>query len=193
MGIRINIDPKKSHIDTLIKELAHIKHGAPKAMSMALNATAAGIRKDITEAVTKVYFVTPGAVGKTMKTRRANPARLTAAVISTGSVIPLYKYNVKVSGRTVHVQVRRDSAGGDLKGAFIAKMKSKHIGIFGRAKGAYRKTRNSNMLPIHEFFGPAITSLLDDPAVEKVFQNKAVERLDVEVAKAMDKVLNGKK
>ncbi len=157
-------------------ELAHIKNGAPRAVSAALNKTATGAKTDIARVVAKKYFATQAAVKATMRTKPASPGRLYASILSTSYVIPLFGYRVSPkkapSGkRRIKVKVLRGGAGSVLDAVtFVAQMPEGHIGVFERqpvGARAYRirsTTRNQKTKHgalIRELYGPAISSMID--------------------------------
>ena len=83
----------------------------------------------------------------------------------------------------VKAQVKK-SGGAELKMAFVAKMKTGHIGVFER-KGEKR-------LPIKELFGPSTTSMFKaNEKVHTAVQEKIKETLDKRIEHEFGRILNG--
>lgn len=77
--------------------------------------------------------------------------KFTAQVIGSGARIPLYRFRARQT--RAGVTARLPTGAGTYPGAFIATMKSGHVGVFKR-KGATR-------LPIQELFGPSVTRVFE--------------------------------
>lgn len=186
MDLRLSF--KAGDIAKVEREFRYIKGGAEKAMVSTINRVLPGMRKDAVEEVTGVYTAKATAVRNTMRIDKARPGRIEGKIVSTGGAIRDYQFKVtprKVTKKRpkggVKVQVRKDK-GGVVKGSFIAKMRSGHVGVFKRI-GSTRK--------INELFGPAVPSMLKDEGAYTRVQQRADARLSKELDAQIDRILRG--
>lgn len=165
-------------------------HGV--GMARALNrlrdqAQVAGLRK-----VSEVYGIGPRTTEKYVSIDLASPDTLEASINAKGAGFPLYALQPRQTraGVSVRIKGRRVT----VPHAFIATMKSGHIGVF--ARGAYggrgrdirasgtfgRFTFGKRRLPINELysFGPA--EAMSNPDVVAAME----DRVDEQAAKVIE-------
>ena len=89
-------------------------------------------------------------------------------------------------GKYLYSQVVKGE-GGTIAHAFLAKMKSGHVGVFQReGHGA-----NSASLPIEKLSGPSVPQMLGSPTVSEFIQKRMEERLAVNVEHEVNAFLMG--
>lgn len=130
----MQVSVNKADLAAVQAMLVGVKDGYPRVMRNALNRTVTTtivnasqkIREDlnITDANVKVDFA--------KKTLKATLANLKAQVVASGKPVPLIKFigTSLLQNNYVSVRVKKDRY--KLRHAFMAKMKSGHVGVFGR-------------------------------------------------------------
>jgi hypothetical protein len=86
-------------------------------------------------------------------------------------------------GKYLYSQVVKGQ-GGTIAHAFLAKMKSGHIGVM-------RRTAGNSSLPIEKLSGPSTPQMLESPSVRKFVEAKAQERLSKELDREVNAFLMG--
>lgn len=184
MSVNIDIKGLKNglaKIDALVV-------GTPKTTAKAINKALPKIKKAIVDRVNEDYLITKANINKTIKVDKAGMT-LSAFIRSKGGPIALTKFRVtpkrppKRKGRTVIAQVMRNGGGGTIPNAFIARMRSGHIGAMYR-KGADR-------YPIGQFHGPAVPSMLGSAKISAFVGNKAEQELQKQMELALDALIGG--
>ena len=175
-------------ISRLQREVGRVPQGLRRALSMALNRTITGSRTDATRIITGDMFVRARDVRQTMRVGKASRARLSAYLRLRGKgSLPLIDFNVRPRAPGVRrpkvgvaARVLRTSQAARIPGAFIARMRSGHVGVFERT--------TDSRLPIRELFGPSFIRHLgkDDKAAE--LQRRADVRLSKEIHGAVRKL-----
>lgn len=169
------IEVTADHIERAEQLLKHIPNAAPKALSRAINRAAESARTEAARKVRETYFIPHNAVLSTIKIDKASEGRLMAKVTSRGHATPLINFRVTPKQpqprRKSPIIVRvKQGQGGSVKRAFVARMKSGHVGVFERA--------GKKRTPIRQLFGPPIPEMLGNPTVTDWVEQKAAERLD---------------
>ncbi|MED4572842.1 phage tail protein [Brevibacillus agri] len=176
--------------------LRHIPDAAPTALARAINRAAESARTAAARKVRETYFIRHKDVTDTIKIRGASPTKLSASVVSSGSVFPLTAFRVSPKrpqpqkaanvrwqkGKAFKVVARvKRGEGGPIKSAFVAQMRSGHVGVFKRA-GKERK-------PIDQFYGPSVPQMLGNPSVTDWVNEKAKETLDQRLDHEINRLL----
>lgn len=148
------------------------------AIARALNKAIGKARSSTIKAIGKIYKAQANAVGdasplsnksisKTLRAKRAKVGQLEATLTSTGGQLQAYGFLSKVNtplspGASVEIK------DGDkvIKGAFVAKMKSGHMGIFTRY-GVFGRGGNSKQERIRETHTLAIPQAMRNQLVEE--------------------------
>lgn len=137
---RTNVDDVLDKLDAWTADVFNI--AAPRALNkLADQAQTAGLRK-----INELYRIGPRTMDRYVTTKLASVRDLEATITAKGSGFPLYLFQPRqIGGRGGGVGKGHAKGGGVsilLKGrrvliphAFIAKMKSGHVGVF--ARGAY--------------------------------------------------------
>lgn len=183
----VTIDAQQFERAALV--LQDIPRGVEKAASRAINRALAATRTQAIRSIRENYSIKAGAVRQTMKIEKATPSKPAGTVTSTGSNIPLIKFQPRPStpgtggpGKpALKVAVKK----GQVKtsaGAFVARMKSGATGVYQR-KGIERQ-------PIEQLYGPAIPVMLGvvdvTQAIEERAQAVVGERFEHEVTRILE-------
>jgi hypothetical protein len=170
--------------------LSGIPNGAKKVFYNAINRGLQTVRTQSGKSVTKTYRI----LQKDFKSetsiteKKASQSNLIGEIAFAGTSIPLIKFQVspkEPQRQTVSVAVLRAAGGERLKHAFIAKMKSGHIGVFERATPDVRR------LPIKELYGPSPAGMLNNYEVQAEIEKTAQETIDKRVEHEITRILNG--
>lgn len=143
-----------------------VNQSARQVRTMASRKVAAGMgarRKDVDRAVT----IRP----------MSTPATLEAIVRGRGVPLPLILFGARQTKAGVSAK-----AWGETKiypGSFMATMKSGHRGVF------IRKTRKR--FPIKELYGPGVAQVMAKEAVTASLESYAIERLEANVMRQLDR------
>ena len=187
--IELQVDfDKRKHAD-IMRKCSLLADGKTieKAIARAAKRAADAGKTETKRQLAAEYTLPPTEIGKTIFTGgsvtgswmrlRSSPIALTKfKSVTPKGVMPPAKGPVKA-------QVKK-SGGAELKMAFVAKMKSGHIGVFER-KGEKR-------LPIKELFGPSTTGMFKaNENVNVAVLEKIQETLDKRIEHELGRILNG--
>jgi len=168
--------------------LAGISGGAYKAVGSALKRAADSGKTVAKRAVTKEYTISQSEfLARTRNINhfvRESSGEITVSFGYAGCVIPLTKFNTRVSSSgQVVTQVKRSSAAEVLDHSFQARL-GEHRGIYERI-GVSR-------FPVEERYGPATTQMMysNDEITEEISE-KVVETFDKRIDQDILALLNG--
>lgn len=173
--------------------LKDIPGATKKAVSTALRKSLRNAKKEAVKKVRERYTIRKaGYVSRTIKMKVEN---MTGILSSKGPVNDLsyFKTNHKTvpkrrppKGKYLYSQVVKGQ-GGTIAHAFLAKMKSGHVGVFQRAgHGA-----SNASLPISKLAGPSTPQMLGSPSVTEFIAKKMLERMDKNLEHEIDAFLKG--
>ncbi|MCI6910800.1 MAG: phage tail protein [Veillonellaceae bacterium] len=173
--------------------LKDIPGATKKAVSTALRKSLRNAKKEAVKKVRERYTIRKaGYVSRTIKMKVEN---MTGILSSKGPVNDLsyFKTNPKTvpkrrppKGKYLYSQVVKGQ-GGTIAHAFLAKMKSGHVGVFQRAgHGA-----SNASLPISKLAGPSTPQMLGSPSVTEFIAKKMLERMDKNLEHEIDAFLKG--
>lgn len=178
--------------------LSHIPGATQKAAAAAINRAAQSAMTAAARSARENYYVKHGDVLKTMKLYKATPTDLAAMVVSRGYALPLTKFRIspnkpnpakaakarwrKGKSSALVARVRRGE-GGPIPGAFVARVKSGHVGVFRRTSKA--------KYPVEHLYGPAIPQLLSSRTVSEAVEQRASEQLDARLSHEIERLLEG--
>ena len=168
--------------------LAGIPKGAERAFSSAINRGLSHTKTQAFKQVKKVYAVKQSALNEatTTKVQKASTGNLAGYVSFSGVKIPLYKFQVTPKeprkGQKVRAAVMK-GGGATFDSAFIAKMRSGHIGIFERI--------TSRRLPIEEKMGLSAAQMVKNEVIMDQLTKEAQEKVDERLKHEIDRILNG--
>ena len=173
--------------------LKDIPGATKKAVSTALRKSLRNAKKEAVKKVRERYTIRKaGYVSRTIKMKVEN---MTGILSSKGPVNDLsyFKTNPKTvpkrrppKGKCLYSQVVKGQ-GGTIAHAFLARMKSGHVGVFQRAgHGA-----SNASLPISKLAGPSTPQMLGSPSVTEFIAKKMLERMDKNLEHEIDAFLKG--
>lgn len=168
--------------------LAGIPKGAERAFSSAINRGLSHTKTQAFKQVKTVYAVKQSALNEatTTKIQKASTGNLAGYVSFSGVKIPLYKFQATPKeprkGQKVRAAVMK-GGGVTFDSAFIAKMRSGHIGIFERI--------TSRRLPIEEKMGLSAAQMVKNEVIMDQLTKEAQEKVDERLKHEIDRILNG--
>lgn len=168
--------------------MAGIPKGAERALSSAINRGLSHTKTQAFKQVKTVYAVKQSALNEatTTKAQRASTGNLAGYISFSGVKIPLYKFQVTPkapgTGKKVRAGVMK-GGGATFDNAFIAEMKSGHIGIFERI--------TSKRLPIEEKMGLSAAQMVKNEVIMDQLTKEAQEKVDERLKHEIDRILNG--
>lgn len=133
-GFTVQLDQAK--LQEITELLAYIGENSNKALCRAINKSLAGAKTDSAKEIYQVLNLTQKRIKENMQVKRATYSDLNAKLWSTGESIPLIDYGatgVKSGGITV--KIKKNQGKKAIRGAFVARMKSGHLGVFWRTEG----------------------------------------------------------
>jgi hypothetical protein len=126
---------------------------------------AKGARTMIKEKIQEGYFIRPSDLNAAMKVKIGiDSTEQILQVKSEKRGIPIYKLAGKQAVKTnlgVWIEVQKKKGAYFIRHAFISTMTSGHKGVFIRFRGGSGKSGRVARFPIHELYGPRITSLVN--------------------------------
>lgn len=136
-----------------------------KAAISALNRTGQQVRTAANREIRKTYSFKARVVSQSMKLQRSQFARLEVSVISEGRRTQVIDADARQTAKGVTVRIGKQRK--LIRGAFIATMKSGHVGVFNR--------RTGKRLPIDEIYTIAIAEAFGSRPVVDAMRAKATE------------------
>lgn len=182
VGVRIDAETLE-RVEAL---LAGVPKGAERAFSNAINRGLSKVKTGASREVKRVYTVQSSAFNSATSTavKKASTGDLAGHVHFAGYEIPLYKFNVTPkkpgTGKQVSATMKR-GGGAVYDDAFIAEMKSGHIGVF------HRET--SKRLPISEYMGLSAAHMVGETAVAEKLQDEAQKTVEERVMHEVERIL----
>lgn len=186
-----------SNLGEIEEMLGNLKKKAPNVLKNAINRTVTNVKKNMAIEASKLYYVKSGDVKRTIRITKAMRARLEGVVSSRAAAIPLYKFRVSPkhtvnykNGRPTpkfyKAAVKRENGLKPLNHspkAFIAVMKSGHIGVFERKSG--------KSFPIKQLFGPSVPQMIENDLAMARIENRANETLQKRIEAEINHLLEG--
>lgn len=186
----IEVDAKQ--LEGVKAALAHLLGAAEKAVARAVNRAAQSAKVAAIRKATQEYVIKRARISETFEVGRATPSQPSAFIRSKGRprALPYFRTRPrqvprKKPRKALFAQVKQ-GGGGTIRGAFLARMKSGHLGVFHRTDG-------SSSLPIQQNYGPSVPQMLRSPSVSAFIREKAQavlgERLEHEVGALLKGVM----
>lgn len=194
--------------------LAGIDGGVNKAVRSAMSRVASNLRSNSTKAIQERYAISPSSIRENENVRVSYNYRdgIQAVIEFSGRKIPLYRYKgaapvmpeydktrwVKalVDGEMTWVHPGIPARGHLLAStaptlfehAFVAQMKSSHIGIFERTGNLNRAGTGSE---IREIMGLSVPQMLGSREVERKLADDAVRKFEERLDHEINRILSG--
>lgn len=168
--------------------LSGIPKGAERAFSNSINRGLSRVKTTAMKRVKEVYAVQSSALTAATTTRisKASTGNLAGYVSFSGFKLPLYKFNVTPkkpgTGKQVTASVMKNG-GTTFKDAFVAEMKSGHMGVFERS--------GRKRLPVEEIMGLSAAQMVGNAAVIEELEKEAQKVVDERLSHEIDRILNG--
>ena len=168
--------------------LAGVPNGAERALSNAINRGISRVKTGAIRRVKEIYTVQSGAFNEATKIRvnKASTGNLVGFVSFAGYKIPLYKFKVTPTAPGVKKQVRAavmKGGGTPFEDAFIAQMRSGHIGAF------ERETRKR--FPIEEKMGLSAAQMVGNEKVIETLEEEAQQLVNQRLEHEINRLLSG--
>lgn len=224
--IEVNVDLDDKMLNSIKRRLGRLGSKSNSVLEKAINATVGEIKADIAEQTAKRYNITKGAVRKASKVKKGSRSKLSALVTVKGPVLSMTKFKVSparpiLKARNRPARLAAAIKKGGLKPvsadpkAFVAKMKSGHIGVFartGRWDSNVHPTRTRNFNRAHpgrtkrqrgekahthhneiikEEFSPAIPWLVGNEEIILHMKSEAANTLMKRIAYETNRILQG--
>lgn len=164
--------------------LQHLPNKIPQAVSLAINRASESTRTEAVRKAREDYVIQAGRVRETIDVRKSSASNLFASMRARGRPRALTYFKTNPSRpmptrprNQLFAQVKR-AGGGTIRGAFIAKMRSGHIGVFNRG--------GSGLI---QRYGPSVPQMLESPTINKFIQDKAVETLNKRLEHEINRIL----
>jgi len=174
-----------------VKLILHgVPNGAEKALYGIISRATTTIKKVSLQGITTVYDIKPGAIKENtaikLKTQKADGG-VVGTIHYSGVRIPLYRFAVSPKqprqGATVRARQRRDRAMTVFQNAFVARMRSGHVGIF------ERDTRRRT--PISEIMAVSTAQMAADSGVMRKAEEAAQETIVKRTEHEIHRILQG--
>ncbi len=185
------------------KLLAGIPKGAERAFSNAINRGLSHTRTQAFKEAKSVYAVKQSQLNGATVTRmqKASAGSLTGYIEFSGVKIPLYQFNVSHSGsgKKVRAGLKKGSWTA-FDHAFVAQMKSGHIGIFERTGKQGIEDRlnrqkvkkpNRHTEKISEIMGLSGAQMVGNEEIVEKLTKAAQEKVNERVEHEINRILNG--
>lgn len=117
------------------------------AMNSTLNKTLTTVRKEAASQINKEYTIKVGDVKKAMKPRRSRFSSLFVELTSSDVRLPVARFKPTPRLGGVSVKIKRKEPRKILKRAFIANLKSGHVGVFTNHRYTRRKVSHRKRFP----------------------------------------------
>ncbi len=200
-------------LDHAAKVLAGIPDGVNKAIRSALPRTASSLRGESVRAIQTKYDISAANIRskQNISIKYSYGAASAAYIMFSGRKIPLHRYNgtspkyptaneskrvpVNIDGTTKLMHPGVAASAHQLKGtsptkfenAFIARMKSGHVGIFERTGGVTAGGRDQ----IKELQGSSVPQMLGNESVQNHLADRASQKFEERIEHEILRILNG--
>ncbi len=224
--IEVNVDLDDKMLNGIKKKLKRLDGESNSVLENVLNEVAAEIKADIAEQTAGRYHITKGAVRKVSRIKKVSGGKSGAVVMVKGPVLSMTKFKVSPARPIPKAKNRPDRLSAAIKKgglkpvsadpkAFVAKMKSGHIGVFqrtgrwdssihptrtrnfnrkrpGRARqaiGEREKTHHNEI--IKELFSPAIPWMVGNEEIILHMKSEAENTLMKRISYEVNRILQG--
>lgn len=174
----------KAKVNVLLSE---VPKGPEKAFTGAINRALTRARTVIFKEVQGTYAIKKKVLDEYTKTdiQKASTADVCGIIRFAGTQIPLFKYDptnpkYPIQGMTVRAGQKTATV---FENAFIAKMKSGHLGIFERT--------SKPSLPIKEIMGSSMQAMAGSKEIMEKATEEANKTLDNRIDHEIHRLLNG--
>lgn len=202
-------------LDRAEKILAGFPGGLDKAIKSAMARSLSHLRANSTKEIRKVYAISAAALRteENIKTKYTyHPgAGISGYVLFSGHKIPLYRYDgtspvqptqdtSKTINALINGQWRKTHPGAAAAGhqkvntsptrfedAFVARMKSGHVGIFERTGGATSTGNDA----LQELMGSSVPQMVGNDEVQQALVDETMKKFDERLEHEINVIING--
>lgn len=194
--------------------LAGIPGGVDKAMKASMSRTVDKLRRESNQAIREKYDITDAGIRseKNVRVRYSYQNGVQATVTFSGRKIPLYRFGgaypkvptqdiaagkkpvmvkgawtMQYQGMAARGHQFQDTSPTQFMDAFVAQMKSGHIGIFERTGGSTSEGSDA----IREIMGSSVAQMVGNQQVAQRLTERAYETFETELDKAVYRILTG--
>lgn len=194
--------------------LAGIPGGVDKAMKAAMSRTVQKVRSGSNQAIREKYDITDEGIRaeKNVRVRYSYQNGVQATVTFSGRKIPLYRFGgaypkvptqdiaagrkpvmvkgawtMQYQGMAARGHQFKDTSPTQFADAFVAQMKSGHIGIFERTGGSTSEGSDA----IREIMGSSVAQMVENQQVAQRLTEGAYKTFETELDKAVYRILTG--
>ena len=194
--------------------LAGIPGGVDKAMKASMSRTVDKLRRESNQAIREKYDITDAGIRseKNVRVRYSYQNGVQATVTFSGRKIPLYRFGgaypkvptqdiaagkkpvmvkgawtMQYQGMAARGHQFQDTGPTQFMDAFVAQMKSGHIGIFERTGGSTSEGSDA----IREIMGSSVAQMVGNQQVAQGLTERAYETFETELDKAVYRILTG--
>lgn len=194
--------------------LAGIQGGVDKAMKASMSRTVDRLRRDSNQAIREKYDISDEGIRaeKNVRVRYSFQNGVQATVTFSGRKIPLYRFGgaypkvptqdiaagkkpvmvkgawtMQYQGVAARGHQFQDTGPTQFMDAFVAQMKSGHIGIFERTGGSTSEGSDA----IREIMGSSVAQMVGNQQVAQGLTERAYETFETELDKAVYRILTG--
>ena len=194
--------------------LAGIPGGVDKAMKASMSRTVNRLRRESNQAIREKYDITDTGIRaeKNVRVHYSYQNGVQATVTFSGRKIPLYRFGgaypkvptqdiaagrkpvmvkgawtMQYQGVAARGHQFQDTSPTQFMDAFVAQMKSGHIGIFERTGGSTSEGRDA----IREIMGASVAQMVGNQQVAQRLTERAYETFETELDKAVYRILTG--
>lgn len=213
VGIQVSVAAQVA-IERAVNLLAGIEGGVDKAVKIAMRKAVARLRRSNVNAVRERYAISTSGIreNENVHVSYSYDKGVQAFVYFSGERIPLYRFdgasprqptkdtserlpvmNGENHWRLIYPSV---SASGHVlkstspykfENAFVARMRSGHVGIFERTGGMTSNSKDE----IEELFGPSVPQMLGSEDVEKTLVDETMQSFEKDLDHNVLAILNG--
>ena len=194
--------------------LAGIQGGVDKAMKASMSRTVDRLRRESNQAIREKYDITDTGIRaeKNVRVHYSYQNGVQATVTFSGRKIPLYRFGgaypkvptqdiaagrkpvmvkgawtMQYQGVAARGHQFQDTSPTQFMDAFVAQMKSGHIGIFERTGGSTSEGSDA----IREIMGSSVAQMVGNQQVAQRLTERAYETFETELDKAVYRILTG--
>lgn len=203
----IDVEVSEETTDRLHTILAGIENAEEKVLKPALARGLSAGKTAFSKQTRETYHVSPSILSSYSKVGYKNVSVSGNGIIGSieysGGVIPLFKFNVAPKKPTygkkaVKASVMRSGGQVVFENAFIAQMKSGHLGIF-EGKGTWRRStrptktggNTENNEKIKELFGPSVPRMAENAVVLQSVEDRVNEVINQRIDHEIERILSG--
>jgi len=192
MAVNLKVDLDRNKFSEILKKCSLLANDAEinKAINRAAKRAADTAKAETVRQLSSEYTLPASEIRGTIFARNMGGGNVGAVMDISSSPFALPKFKgvtptevMPPAKGPVHAKVKK-SGGGTLKQAFVAKMKSGHVGVYER--------KDKKNLPIEQNFGPSTTGMFKaNETVSEAVMKLAGETFEKRVQHELARLFNG--